>query len=251
MASNTNMAMTNKSIHSVILSLSDTDKEISCRGMLELSFPAEDICISYLVFGALFDIAENYAINRNNAILEMIRKITTLPDSNIKSTVSIYQKNLKKPSADDSLKELIIFPPKPNKFPFLDKAALKVGQLKVVSEFCLTNGAAFDLSLNCEKLNLNWETITSFINYYFTLEGNDQVLLESFVSSCNLIKEKKSAFGKSKNYNENQNFLQQIFIPPTKFKEKKTLRKNAKKIMILIIFMVTLKYVNLTHFFKT
>ena len=174
-----------------------------------------------------------------------------MPDSNIKSTVSIYQKKLKKLSADESLKELIIFPPKPNKFPFLDKAALKVGQLKVVSEFYLTNGVVFDLSLNCEKLNLNWETITSFINNYFTLEGNDQVLLQSFVSSCNLIKKKKSAFGKSKNCNENQNFLQQIFIPPTKFKEKKTLRKNAKKIMILIIFMVTLKYVNLTHFFKT
>ena len=177
MASNTNMALTNKSILSVILSLSDTDKEIFCRGMLDLPFPAEDIGISYSVFGALFDFAEKYATNRNNAILEMVSKITTLPDINIKSTVRKYQKKLKKPS-DDSLEGLIILPPQPNKFPFLDEAALKDGQLKVVSEFSLTNGVVFDLSLNREKFNLNWETITSFINDYFKLEGNDQVLLQ-------------------------------------------------------------------------
>ena len=107
--------------------------------MLDLPLPAEDIGINYSVFGALFDIAENYATNKNNAILEMIRKITTLPDINIKSTVTKYQKKLRKPSADDSLRELIMLPPQPNKFPFLDKAALKVGQLKVVSEFSWTN----------------------------------------------------------------------------------------------------------------
>ena len=66
---------------------------------------------------------------------------------------------------------------------------------------------------------MNQETITSFINDYFKLEGNDQVLLQSFVSSCNSIKKKVSAFGKSKNYNEKQEFLQQIFIPPTKLKK--------------------------------
>ena len=88
MASNTNMM--NKSIHSVMLSLSDTEKENICRGMLDLPFPAEDIGISYSVFGALFDIAENYANTRNNAILEMIRKITALPNINIKSTVRKY-----------------------------------------------------------------------------------------------------------------------------------------------------------------
>ena len=191
------MAMTNKSILSVILSLSDTDKEKFCCGMLDLPFPAEDIGISYSVFGALFDIAEKYATNRNNAILEMVRKITTLPDINIKSTVRKYQKKFKKPSAaDDSLEELIILPPQPNKFPFLDEAALKDGQLKVLSEFSLTNGVVFDLSLNREKFNLNWETITSFINDYFKLEGNDQKLLESFVSSCNSVKKKVFAFGK-------------------------------------------------------
>ena len=115
----------------------------------------------------------------------------------------------------DSLRELIILPPQPNKFPFLEKAALKVGQLKVVSEFSWTNWVACDLSLNHEKFNLNQETITSFINDYFKLEGNDQVLLQSFVSSCNSIKKKLSALGKNKNYNEKQNFLQQIFIPAT------------------------------------
>ena len=92
MESNANMAMTKKSILSVILSLSDTDKEKFCRGMLDLSFPAEDIGISYSVYGVLFDIAENYATNRNNAILEMIRKITTFPEINIKSTVRKHQK---------------------------------------------------------------------------------------------------------------------------------------------------------------
>ena len=205
MESNANMAMTKKSILSVILSLSDTDKEKFCRGMLDLSFPAEDIGISYSVYGVLFDIAENYATNRNNAILEMIRKITTFPEINIKSTVRKHQKKFKKPSADDSLEELIIVPPQPNKFSFLDKAAGKVGQLKVVFEFSLTNGVVFDLSLNREKFNLNWETITSFINDYFKLEGNEQVLLQSFVSSCNSIKKKVSAFGKNKNYNEKLN----------------------------------------------
>ena len=60
--------------------------------MLGLPFPAKDIGISYSSFGALFDIAENYATNRNNAILEMIRKIKTLPDININSTVRKYQK---------------------------------------------------------------------------------------------------------------------------------------------------------------
>ena len=196
MASNTNVAMTKKSILSVILSLSDTVKEKFCCGMLDLPFPAEDIGIRYSIFAALFDIAENYATNRNNAILEMITKITTLPDINIKSTVRKYQKNLKKTSEDDSLEELIVLPPQPNKFPCLDEAALKVGQLKVVSEFSLNNGVVFDLSLNHEKLNLNWETITSFINDYFKLEGNDQKLLESFVSSCNSVKKKVFAFGK-------------------------------------------------------
>ena len=63
--------------------------------MLDLPFPAEDICISYSVFEALFDIAENYATNENNAILETIRKITTLPDINIESTVRKYKKKLK------------------------------------------------------------------------------------------------------------------------------------------------------------
>ena len=122
----------------------------------------------------------------NYAILEMIRKITTFPDINIKSTVRKYQKKKKKKlSADDFLEDLIIFPTQPNKFPFLDEAALKAGQLKVVSEFFLTNGVVFDLSLNHEKFNLNWETITSFINDYFKLEGNDQVLLQSFVFSYN------------------------------------------------------------------
>ena len=90
------MAMTNKSIHSVILSLWDTDKEKFCCGMLDLPLPAEDIGINYSVFGALFDITENYATNKNNAILEMIRKITTLPDINVKSTVRKYQKKKKK-----------------------------------------------------------------------------------------------------------------------------------------------------------
>ena len=61
--------------------------------MLDLPFPAEDICISYSVCEALFDIAENYATNENNAILEIIRKITTLPDINIESTVRKYKKN--------------------------------------------------------------------------------------------------------------------------------------------------------------
>ena len=96
MVSSANMAMTNKSIHSVILSLSETVKEKFCRGMLDLPFPAQDIGISYSVLEALFNIAENYATNRNNAILEIIRKITTLPDINIKSTVRKYQKNFRK-----------------------------------------------------------------------------------------------------------------------------------------------------------
>ena len=66
---------------------------------------------------------------------------------------------------------MIILPPQPNKFPFFDEAAsLKVGQLKVVSEFFLTNRVVFDLSLNREKFNLNWETITSFINDNFKLD---------------------------------------------------------------------------------
>ena len=65
--------------------------------MLDLPFPAKDIGISSSVFIALFDIAENYATNRNYAILEMIRKITTLPDINIKSTVRNIKKKLKKP----------------------------------------------------------------------------------------------------------------------------------------------------------
>ena len=64
--------------------------------MLDLPLPAEDIGINYSVFGALFDIAENYATNKNNAILEMIRKITTLPDIKVKSTVTKYQKKIKK-----------------------------------------------------------------------------------------------------------------------------------------------------------
>ena len=117
------------------------------------------------------------------------------------------------------MEELIILLPQPNKFPFLDEAALKVGQLKVVSEFSLTNGVVLDLSLNHEKFNLNWETITSFINDYFKLEGNDQVLLQSFVSSCNPIKKKVSVFGKNKNYNEKHDFLRQIFIPLTRLKK--------------------------------
>ena len=88
--------------------------------MLDLPFPAEDISISYSVFGVLFDITENYATNRNNPVMEMIRKITTLRDINIKSTVTKYQKKkIKKPSTDDSLEELIILPPQPDKYPFL------------------------------------------------------------------------------------------------------------------------------------
>ena len=68
----------------------------------------------------------------------------------------------KKPSADDSLEELIILPAQPKKLPFLDQAALMVARLKVVSE----------LSLNREKFHLNWET--SFINDCFKLEGHNR-----------------------------------------------------------------------------
>ena len=97
MASNTNVAMTKQSILPVILSLSDTDKEKFCCGMLDLPFPAEDIGIWYSIFAALFDIAENYATNRNNAILEMITKITTSPDINIKSIrKKSFLENIKK-----------------------------------------------------------------------------------------------------------------------------------------------------------
>ena len=63
--------MTNKSIHSVILNLSDTEKE--------------------KFFVMVLD--ENYGTNRNNAILEMIRKITTLLDINIQSLNRKYQKS--------------------------------------------------------------------------------------------------------------------------------------------------------------
>ena len=140
--------------------------------------------------------------------------------STLNQLLENIKKKIKKPSAaDDSLEELIILPPQPNKFPFLDEAALKDGQLKVLSEFSLTNGVVFDLSLNREKFNLNWETITSFINDYFKLEGNDPALLQSLVSSCNSIKNYLPAFGKNKNFNEKQDFLQQIFIPPTKLKK--------------------------------
>ena len=83
MASNTNVAITKKSILSVILSLPDSDKEKFCCEMLDLPFPAQDIGIRYSIFAALFDIAENYATSRNNAILEMITKITTFPEKMI------------------------------------------------------------------------------------------------------------------------------------------------------------------------
>ena len=146
------------------MSLSDTEKEMFCRGVLDLLFPAEDIGISYSVFGALFHIAENFATNKNNAILEMIKKIITLPDINIKSSVRKYQKKLK-PSAEDPLaEELIILPPSSKQIPFLDEAALKTGQLKVVSKFSLTNGVVFDLSLYREKFHLNWESINNFLH---------------------------------------------------------------------------------------
>ena len=49
MASSTNKAMTNKSIHSVILSLSDTDKEKFCCGMLDLS-SLQKILVSAIQF---------------------------------------------------------------------------------------------------------------------------------------------------------------------------------------------------------
>ena len=220
MASNTKWLWPANLSSQLFWAYQNTDKETFCCGMLDLPCPAEDIGISYSVFGALFDIAEKYATNRNNAILEMVRKITTLSDINIKSTVRKYQKKQQPCSRWLLGRAVIILPPQPNKFPFLDEAAsLKVGQLKVVSEFFLTNGVMFDLSLNREKFNLNWETITSFINDYFKLEGNDPVLLQSLVSSCNSIKKKVSAFGKNKNFNEKQDFLQQIFIPPTKLKK--------------------------------
>ena len=88
--------------------------------------------------------------------------------------------------------------------------------------FFLTNRIVFDLFLNHEEFDLNWETVTSFINDYFKFDG--KVLSQSFVSSCNVIKKKISGFGKNKHHSEKQKLLQQIFIPPTKL--KKTSRKN-------------------------
>ena len=81
------------STNPVILSLSATERKMFCCGMLYLPFPAEVIGMNYSVFGTLFDITENYATNRNNVILNMIRKIATFPDISIKSTVKKYKKN--------------------------------------------------------------------------------------------------------------------------------------------------------------
>ena len=113
----------------------------------------------------------------------------------------------------------------------------------------MKNGVVFDLPLNRKKFGFNWETKTFFINYYLKLYGNDLVLLKPFVSSSNAIKKKVSAFGRNKNYKEKQKFLQQILVLPTKL--KKMSRKNASKIMIMvIIFKMTLKYSKLKPFFN-
>lgn len=80
------------STNPVILSLSDTERKMFCCGMLYLPFPAEVIGMNCSVFGTLFDITENYATNRNNVILEMIRKVTTLPDLNFQSLVGEYER---------------------------------------------------------------------------------------------------------------------------------------------------------------
>ena len=81
------------STNPVILSLSDTERKMFCCWMLYLPFPAEVIGMNCSVFGILFDITENYATNRNNVTLNMIRKIATFPDISIKSTVKKYKKN--------------------------------------------------------------------------------------------------------------------------------------------------------------
>ena len=59
--------MTNKSTHSAILSLPDTEKEKFCRGVLDLPFPAEDIvsAIQYL---------EHYLI-----LLKLMLPVKTMP----------------------------------------------------------------------------------------------------------------------------------------------------------------------------
>ena len=46
-----------------------------------------------------------------------------------------------------------------------------------------------------------------------------------FLHVISAIKKKVSAFGKNKNYNEKQNFLRQILIPPTKLKKKNVLQE--------------------------
>ena len=69
------------------------------------------------------------------------------------------------------------------------------------------------------------------------------MLRQSFAFSYNAIKRKVFTFGKNENYNAKQNFLhcsKYLFI----LVGKKVFRKNVKikKIMILIIFMMTLEY---------
>ena len=56
----------------------------------------------------------------------------------------------------------------------------------------------------------------------FNPEGNNQVLLQPFVSSYDTVKKKVSAFGKVKITMKKENFLQQIFILPTKLKKKRS-----------------------------
>ena len=53
----------------------------------------------------------------------------------------------------------------------------------------------------------------------FNPEGNNQALLQPFVSSYDTVKKKVSAFGKVKITMKKENFLQQIFFLPTKFKK--------------------------------
>ena len=76
------------------------------------------------------------------------------------------------------------------------------------------------------------------------------MLLQSFVSSYNSIEKKVFAFGKNKNYNQKQNFLQQIFIPPAKLKINVEGECPENHDWFLIIFMMALKYVNLKLLFK-
>ena len=208
----------------IIQSLSEEDKRKFVNGdevNLDVS-PATSITVE--VFGALVQIAEEYAVNRNKRILNMLLLINPefenqpqVKLSNISNLVKKFNKLVSKGgNLEESMKKEMItisksWEPLKKCFNF-DK--LKLGQIEEIGEpFEVTNEIFMSLSDfkgNYMYTSLTWSTIAAWLKSKMSLDYESSRASLS-IDYKRLLEEKRKMWRRPEAM---KSFLAQIYVPP-------------------------------------